>query len=337
MKMTLLHILAVSAALGFSVCSLGAESSAPVEWSHVGPLTPEQMTNLGNSAKNELLRIVTNVNEFATITGFYNDPPSAVDIVPPNARLTFVEKGGGTTYWMGFFVEGTKLKLFINDTLMTRLESEANAHTDAAQKKWDAMKPEERKGTFDDFAFPTLHKPSSMKKAPEVIKFLGNIDVTSPQWRLFRSTYESGTWLVEYILMYGQYEMPSYFVSVRLADNANLDLVKYQSNLLKIPTPRNLEAKISREKAREFSDVYLKKYYRKNEVGNLVFSTNRLYVAAPNYAFTPKFKNFATPPSEPPTLMWGAEYSRTGNTSFATTPVEIHIDAGDGAMLGGWE
>ncbi len=126
-------------------------------------------------------------------------------------------------------------------------------------------------------------------------------------------------------------------VSVTVADNENLDLVRYQNSVYKWPEPRNIVAKIGRSEARELSDKYLNQYYHKRELNTLLFSTNKLEIITPNYLFTPKYQgSIIFGLTNAPTLAWVTIYERKNNT-LTQTPVYIFIDAGDGSMLGGSE
>lgn len=177
----------------------------------------------------------------------------------------------------------------------------------------------------------------ALGRAKEIARLIGKMDLDDQtKWQVFCKGFVRKDWLFHWRPLIGGYPAPSQVI-VQLADDDKLSLVTFQNGVYHLPEVKT-DVKINQQDARKRADQYLERYYRKNELKTLQFSTNVLEIVVPNYAFTPQdtgYEGWANPTNSP-VLVWKAVYARKNNT-LEQTPVQIWVDADDGSMRGGWE
>jgi hypothetical protein len=183
------------------------------------------------------------------------------------------------------------------------------------------------KRNIHDENVPNIHSESKI-----TIK-IGGLDPR--RWSFGSCNYVDGGWEVWYKATVDGYVAPGFSVGLVLSDDDDMTLVRYHNSVHEWPKPRNTKASLSRKEAKELGEVYLKKHYRAQELGTLQFSTNRLEIITPNYAFTSRDQGDIGL-TNAPTLAWVSVFERKDDT-LTRTPVFIFVDAATGVMLGGYE
>lgn len=175
----------------------------------------------------------------------------------------------------------------------------------------------------------------AISRAKTILRELSGIDIDKDaRWRLSKASFVRKDWEFYFYFLIEGYMTP-YSGVIQIADDKNLSLVSYINWIYEVPKVESLQAKIQEKEARTLADKYLNKYYHKHELKTLEFSTNRLEIVVPNYAFTPQ-EQHGINLTNAPVLVWKAIYTRKKNT-LTQTPVYIYVDAADGSMLGGYE
>ena len=321
-----------AALLSWEYCVAGDCQTA--RWDNIGPLTAEQRGKYEIQAKAKLEQIKGRITPVALFRAYFDDHSSI-----PEMRLTpdvdFYFEGSNTDCIISFFPpDNGRLCYFLDVLGKRKMEADGNQRAAEANRKWKSEKPEGHSGEFHTYIRKVRTREDAVKKAEQIMLVIGEIDPA--KFHLFTCYPLDGGWQVWFSARVGEYPAPGYSVSLILADNDDLNLVRYQNSVYKWPEPRNTVAKIGRSEARELGDKYLNQYYHKRELNTLLFSTNKLEIITPNYLFTPRYQGSIFGLTNAPTLAWVTIYERKNNI-LTRTPVYIFIDAGDGSMLGGSE
>lgn len=304
-----------------------------VQWSETGTLNAAQKEVYEDVALDICRKAGIRLSEHTNIRARFNARIEFANLHLP-AKIEVVLRDRDTECEMGFFPpDNLRLASFRNVQAERSMHAEGDMRHADASRRWKEEESAKHKGEFHTYIQKKNKESDVIERGKRLLVTMANVDLG--KWKFFSCYYVRGGWEMWYKAKVAEYVAPGYHLLLVLADNDTLDVVSFNSNAYKWPQPKNMEIKVLRSEARELGEQYLKKYYHQRELATLRFSTNKLEVITPNYAFTPQ-DHGDDAVTNAPTLAWVSVFEREENT-LTRSPVFIFVDAGDGAMLGGYE